>query len=147
LYGYSVDPESGERERFMITDPPDLDDHFIYAKERRLVEEVKAELAQGRRCQVFAVYTQKRDVTQRLKDILNREGVLVEVLTTAVPPDAREAWYERQLKAGMQVCISHPRLVATGMDYVEYGRGPELFFLKQVRSTPTSVTNTFTRRI
>jgi hypothetical protein len=25
---------------------------------------VKAELAQGRRCQVFAVYTQKRDVTQ-----------------------------------------------------------------------------------
>jgi len=67
LYGYSVDPETGERERFVITDPPDLDQHFIYAKERRLVEEVKAELAQGRRCQIFAVYTQKRDVTQRLK--------------------------------------------------------------------------------
>lgn len=67
MYGYSVEPETGERERFVITDPPDLDEHFVYAKERRLVEEVKAELAQGRRCQVFAVYTQKRDVTQRAK--------------------------------------------------------------------------------
>jgi hypothetical protein len=64
--------------------------------------------------------TQKRDVTQRLKNILSREGVRVEVLTTAVPPEAREAWYERQVKAGMQVCVAHPRLVATGLDYVEY---------------------------
>ena len=38
------------------------------------------------------------------------------MLTTAVPPEAREAWYERQLKAGMQVCIAHPKLVATGLD-------------------------------
>jgi hypothetical protein len=58
----------------MITDPPDLDKHFVYAKERSLAEEVKAELAQGRRCQVCAVYTQKRDVAQRLKEIMNREA-------------------------------------------------------------------------
>jgi superfamily II DNA or RNA helicase len=137
LHGYCVDPETGERERFVITDPPDLDQHFIYAKERRLVDEVKAELAQGRRCQIFAVYTQKRDVTQRLKEILSREGIHVEVLTTAVPPEAREAWYERQLKAGMQVCISHPRLVATGMDLLAqptilfYESGYSIFTLRQ----------------
>ena len=101
-------------------------------KERRLLEEVKTELRQGRRVQVFAVYTQKRDVTQRLKNILGREGIRVEVLTTAVPPEAREAWYERQVKAGMQVCIAHPRLVATGLDYVEYEGCRESFFLKQV---------------
>jgi hypothetical protein len=58
---------------------------------------------------------QKCDVTQRLKSILSREGIRVEVLTTAVPPEAREAWYERELKAGMQVCIAHPRLVATDL--------------------------------
>src|SRR5262249_4814809 len=98
LYGYATDPDSGERERFVISDPPDLDQNVLYAKERRLVEEVKTELDQGRGCQIFAVYTQKRDVTQRLKDILSREGLHVEVLTTAVPPEAREAWYERQLK-------------------------------------------------
>ena len=125
LYGYSKDPESGERERFVISDPPDLDKEFIYAKERRLVEEVKAELAQGRLCQVFAVYTQKRDVTQRLKNILSREGIRVEELTTAVPQEAREAWYERQLKAGMQVCLAHPKLVATGLDLLAF---PSFFF-------------------
>jgi hypothetical protein len=39
-----------------------------------------------------------------------------------------------KLKAGMQVCISHPRLVATGMDYLEYERAQSvvLFFLKPV---------------
>lgn len=125
LYGYATDAETGERERFVISDPPDLDKEFVYAKERRLVEEVKAELAHGRRCQVFAVYTQKRDVTQRLKNILSREGIRVEVLTTAVPPEAREAWYERQLKAGMQVCLAHPKLVATGLDLLSF---PSIFF-------------------
>jgi hypothetical protein len=62
------------------------------------------------------VYTQKRDVTQRWKQLLSREGVRVEVLTTEVPPEAREAWYERQLRNGMQVCICNPALVQTGLD-------------------------------
>ena len=137
LHGYAVNPETGERERFVISDPADLDEEFVYAKERRLLEEVKAELHQGRRVQIFAVYTQKRDVTQRLKNILSREGVRVEVLTTAVPPEAREAWYERQLKAGMQVCIAHPRLVATGLDLLAmptilfYESGYSIYVLRQ----------------
>ena len=72
LYGYALNPDTGERERFVISDPPELDETFVYAKERRLIEEIKSELAKGRKCQVFAVYTQKRDVTQRLKNILSR---------------------------------------------------------------------------
>ena len=40
----------------------ELEDH-IYSRERRLIEEIKNEQAEGRRCQVFAVYTQKHDVT------------------------------------------------------------------------------------
>ncbi len=107
-----------------------------------LLRIVKVELGQGRRCQIYAVYTQKRDVTQRLKGILSREGIRVEVLTTAIPPEAREAWYERQFKAGMQVCIAHPRLVATGLDYVEYGARRVWFFLKQVRPGSRAVTFT-----
>ena len=49
LYGYATNPETGERERFVISEPADLDQEFVYAKERRLVEEVKSELSQGRR--------------------------------------------------------------------------------------------------
>jgi hypothetical protein len=137
LFGYATNPDTSERERFVISDPPDLDEEVLYAKERRLVEEVKAELGHGRRCQIYAVYTQKRDVTQRLKGILSREGIRVEVLTTAVPPEARESWYERQLKAGMQVCIAHPRLVATGLDLLQfptilfYESGYSIYVLRQ----------------
>jgi hypothetical protein len=104
----------------VISSPPDLEESVAYAKERRLVEEVKAELAAGRRCQVYAVYTKKRDVTQRWKQLLVREGIRVEVLTTDVPPEARETWYERQLRNGMQVCICHPKLVQTGLDLLSF---------------------------
>jgi hypothetical protein len=31
----------------------------MYSKERRLIKEIKKELAEGRCCQVFALYTQK----------------------------------------------------------------------------------------
>jgi hypothetical protein len=35
----------------------------------------------GRRCQIYAVYTQKRDVTRRLEHILGNKGIWVAVLT------------------------------------------------------------------
>jgi hypothetical protein len=56
-------------------------------------------------------------VTHRLESILAKERIRVAVLTTQVPPEEREAWYERQLRSGLQVCIAHPRLVQTGLDY------------------------------
>jgi hypothetical protein len=75
--------------------------------------------------QVYAVYTQKRDVTRRLESILAKEGIHVAVLTTQVSPEEREAWYERQLRAGVQVVIGHPRLVQTGLDLWSF---PDIFF-------------------
>lgn len=85
LYGFCTNPQSGERGRFVITDPPDLDEQFCFAKERRLIEEIRQELARGRK--VYAVYTQKRDVTRRLETILAREGIRVAVLTSDVPTE------------------------------------------------------------
>jgi hypothetical protein len=120
LIGREFNPETQRREPFLIAATPDLDENFVYAKERRLVEEIKASLELGRKVQVYAVYTQKRDVTRRLESILAKEGIRVAVLTTQVPPEEREAWYERQLRSGVQVVICHPRLVQTGLDYVEY---------------------------
>jgi hypothetical protein len=130
LIGREFNPETQRREPFLIAATHDLDQEFVYAKERRLVEEIKLSLERGRKVQVYAVYTQKRDVTRRLESILAKEGIRVAVLTTQVAPEEREAWYERQLRAGIQVVIGHPRLVQTGLDYVEYQqpeeRAPEL---------------------
>lgn len=60
LIGYETNPETNERERFLISRPADLDEAFVYAKERRLLQEIQSELSRGRLCQVFAVYTQKK---------------------------------------------------------------------------------------
>src|SRR5579863_3920182 len=55
LYGYRTNEDSGERERFVISEPADLDEQFVYARERRLIDECKTELARGRKVQLFAV--------------------------------------------------------------------------------------------
>jgi superfamily II DNA or RNA helicase len=121
LYGYEYDPETHRREPFLIARPEDLDQEFVYAKERRLIEIVKTELQTGRRCcHVYAVYTQKRDVTRRLATILGREGIRVAVLTSDVPPEKREAWFAQKLREGVQVTISHPKIIETGIDLLNH---------------------------
>jgi hypothetical protein len=54
------------------------------------------------------------------------------VLTTQIPPERREAWYEDKLKQGMQVCIAHPRLVMTGLDILAM---PTILFYETGYST------------
>jgi hypothetical protein len=125
LTGREFNPETGRRESFLISATRDLNENFVYAKERRLLEEVRASLGCGRKVQIYAVYTQKRDVTRRLETILAKEGIRVAVLTTQVAPEEREAWYERQLRSGIQVVVGHPRLTQTGLDLWSF---PDIFF-------------------
>ena len=148
LWGVAYDEETKRRERFLIADPADLDESVLYAKERKLVELVQTEIQNRRGVQIYATYTQKRDVTRRIESVLNSAGIRAAVLTTQTAPEDREAWYERQLKAGVQVFIGHPRLVQTGLDYVEYESARRAFFLKPVCSrseTETSWDSAFTR--
>ena len=59
---------------------------------------------------------------------LSQEGIRVSILTAPVPPhDQREAWYERELRNGMQVCVAHPRLVSVGMDLLW---APSIYFVQ-----------------
>ena len=125
LIGREFNPETQRREPFLIAATRDLDENFVYAKERRLVQEIKSSLERGRKVQVYAVYTQKRDVTRRLESILVKEGIRVAVLTTQVAPEEREAWYERQLRSGVQVVVGHPRLTQTGLDLLQF---QDIFF-------------------
>src|SRR5882757_5176332 len=134
LYGSEFDLELGRRVRFVIAETKDLPEDPLYAKERRLVEEIKRELAEGRRCQVFAVYTQKHDTTARLQQILNREDIRTAVLRSNVATEKREAWYARQVKQGIQVVICHPKLVETGLDLLDF---PTIIFYESGYSLHT----------
>lgn len=125
LYGFDRDPETGERERFVISEPADLSQELVYAKESRLLEDTMRELSAGRNVQIFAVYTRRRDVTRRVRELFLKEGIRAEILTADVPPADREAWYDRQLRNGMRVCIAHPKLCSVGLDLLAF---PTLYF-------------------
>jgi len=134
LYGREFDPELKRNVRFVIAETRDLPEEQLYSKERKLIEEIRKELAEGRRCQVFAVYTQKHDVTARLQRILTNEGIRTAVLRASVDTSKREAWYARQIKEGVQVVISHPKLVETGLDLLYF---PSIIFYESGYSLHT----------
>ena len=64
-------------------------------------------------------------MTGRLAHVLGNAGFRVAVLRSTVPTDKREAWYEKQLKEGVEVVICHPKLVETGLDLLAF---PTLYF-------------------
>jgi superfamily II DNA or RNA helicase len=134
LYGSEYDSELKRTVRFVIAEPRDLAEDGLYSKERKLVEEIKKELAEGRRCQVFVVYTTKHDVTARLRRILDNEGIRTAVLRASVDTSKREAWYARQVKDGTQVVICHPKLVETGLDLLDF---PTILFYESGYSLHT----------
>src|SRR5581483_4283667 len=134
LYGSEFDGELKRKIRFVIAQTRDLPQDRLYSKERRLIQEIKAELGEGRRCQVFAVYTHKHDVTSRLQHILNNERIENAVLRASVDTSKREAWYARQVKNGVQVVICHPKLVETGLDLLDF---PTIIFYESGYSLHT----------
>ena len=125
IWARAFDPETKEYVKFLVTEPQNLTREALYAKERALIADVKEELRQGRRCQVYATYTGEKDVTLRLEAVLRQESIRVAVLRSSVPTDKREDWYDRQLKAGVEVVICHPKLVETGLDLLAF---PTLYF-------------------
>ena len=125
IWARAYDPVKKVYEKFLVTVPAALKQHHLYAKERSLIADIREELRQGRRCQVYATYTGEKDVTLRLATILQQAGFRVAVLRSSVPTDKREDWYERQLKAGVEVVICHPKLVETGLDLLAF---PTLYF-------------------
>jgi hypothetical protein len=125
IWARAFDPQTKEYVRFLVTTPQNLTEDRLYAKERALISDVREELRQGRRCQVYATFTGEKDVTLRLETVLRQAGFRVSVLRSSVATVKREEWYERQLKAGVEVVICHPKLVETGLDLLAF---PTLYF-------------------
>jgi hypothetical protein len=65
IWARAFDPQSREYVRFLVTEPENLTKDALYAKERALIADIKDELREGRRCQIYATYTGEKDVTLR----------------------------------------------------------------------------------
>jgi hypothetical protein len=134
IWARAFDPQTREYVKFLVAEPVNLRRDAVYAKERALVNDVKEELRQGRRCQIYATYTGEKDVTRRIEEVLRQEGIRAAVMRSSVPTDKREDWYEKQLKAGVEVVICHPKLVETGLDLLAF---PTLHFFETGHSLHT----------
>ena len=99
----------------------------LMPKERELLDICRQEKAAGRKVLVYSVYTGTRDTTSRLKVMLEREGFKTAVLRASVDASRREDWIADQVDRGVDVLITNPELVKTGLDLFEF---PTIVFLQ-----------------
>jgi hypothetical protein len=101
--------------RIEVVSPRSLDGS-IRPKEQKLLD-ICANLDEQK--WVYVQMTGVRDVQERLRFLLEREGHRVAVLRQdTVVPRQREAWL-RQNGSKYDIIISHPRLVGTGLDFFD----------------------------
>jgi hypothetical protein len=105
----------------VVAHAPALPEDMLYPKERSLVELALRERTRGRRLLVYITHTERRDISPRLRTILERSGLRVDVLKAdTVSPDRREEWLTARVHGGAEVLICHPRLVQTGLDLIDW---------------------------
>ena len=104
-----------------------FDDETISPKEAALLELCLKEKAANRRVLVYTTYTGKHDTTARLKRILTAAGLKTAVLRSTVATDRREEWILDQVDLGIDILITNPELVKTGLDLLEF---PTLAFMQ-----------------
>jgi SNF2 family DNA or RNA helicase len=115
--------------------PEELSSDAVYPKEQALLDLVESELREKRRVWVFATFTNTRDVTGRLAGLLKKRGIASATLKQdTVDMADREAWIADQVKRGVEVVISNPMLVQTGLDLLAF---PTLAFYETGYNTFT----------
>lgn len=96
-------------------------------KEDKLIELCADEKALGRKVLVYSVYSGTRDTTARLKALLETRGFKVGVLRATVDAAKREDWVADQVERGIDVLITNPELVKTGLDLLDF---PTIVFMQ-----------------
>lgn len=100
--------------------PPDLAENTVRPKEQALIDLVRSEKSKGRKVWVYVQYTDTHDVQGRLERLLRDAGFKVGVLRSSVPLSQREDWIGKHAWQ-LDVVVSHPRLVETGLDLFDKG--------------------------
>ena len=103
-----------------VATPPNLKEDILRTKEQAMIDLVRSEKARGRKVWVYVQYTDKHDVQGRLERILQEAKFHVGVLRSSVPLVRREEWIAKHAWQ-LDVVISHPRLVETGLDLFDKG--------------------------
>lgn len=111
----------------LFSQVPVFDETELTPKEAELLKICRQEKAAGRKVLVYSIYSGTRDTTARLKDQLEQHGFKVAVLRATVDAARREDWVADQVERGIDVLITNPELVKTGLDLLEF---PTIAFMQ-----------------
>ncbi|GKS12863.1 hypothetical protein YDYSY3_38630 [Paenibacillus chitinolyticus] len=114
-----------DTKKVIVPDSFRLSERLIYPKELQLIQFVKARIKAGRKVGIYATYTGKLGTLERLQTLLEEHGVRTAVLEANVPGPEREEWIAKREQEGIQVLLTNPILVSTGLDLLGF---PSLFF-------------------
>lgn len=98
-----------------IMTPKELSSDVIRVKEKDYLDYVKEQRRKGSQVWTYIQRNGDRDVLARLERLCIAKHLGVTSLRSSVKRDERERWIEKQGK-GVDVMISHPQLVETGLD-------------------------------
>ena len=126
-------PETGE----VLVEPKDTGSFDqLGEKEMAVLDIVRCKVSAGEKVLIYTSWV-RIDSQKKLLKLLNENGYHTEVMRENVQPGAREAWVQKRLESGMQVLITNPALVETGLDLnafptlIFYSMGYKLFTLRQ----------------
>lgn len=88
-------------------------------KDRRALEIIRAKVSAGERVLLYVNWV-RLDSRTRMLRLLTEAGIRAEIMEDTVPPRKREEWVETHLRQGMQVMITNPGLVETGLDLNDF---------------------------
>lgn len=111
----------------LFSQGPVFQESELTPKEQQLLDLCKQEKAQGRKVLVYSIYSGTRDTTARLKSHLEMNGFKVAVLRASVDAARREDWVADQVERGIDVLVTNPELVKTGLDLLEF---PTIVFMQ-----------------
>lgn len=108
----------------------------LFPKEEKVLELVRQKTANGERVLIYTSWT-RTDSQQKLLKLLQENGYRTEILAPQIATEKREEWVDKRVRNGLQVLITNPRCVETGLDLnafttiIFYSMGYNLFTLRQ----------------
>ena len=115
-----------------INEPVDDD---ILPKEQRMLDIIEEAVDNNRKVIVYTNFTGKDSLhNKRLAEIVTNAGYTPAVLTTSVKALDREEWIVNKVEQGIDVLITNPKLVETGLDLLDF---PSIIFMNTMYNVYT----------
>ena len=134
---YNAEPIYYPKSDEAVIEPKDLSDiDELHEKDVATLDIIDRKIKNGEKVLIYTSWV-KIDTQDKLTKLLEDKGYKVAVLEQRVKPEKREEWVEKKLENGIDILITNPSLVETGLDLnafttlIYYNIGYNLFTFRQ----------------